>query len=170
MNFSNLAGDDEVELILRPNRLKNALFTLLCAAFAAAGVLMVRSGEALGWLEIAFFGTGTVVFCALILPGSAYLRLEPAGFTVCSLFRTQATRWFEVEGFATTRISGRRMVGFNYSTFHQGQPRLRRLASAMSGYEAALPDTYGMKADSLAELMNQWRSEHAADSSGSGSS
>jgi hypothetical protein len=105
-----------------------------------------------------------------MLPGSAYLRLDPAGFTVCSLFRTHATRWFEVEGFATARISGRRMVVYNYSRFHRGQPRLRRLASTISGYEAALPDTCGMKADSLAELMNQWRVEHAANSSDSSSS
>jgi hypothetical protein len=154
-----------VELILTPNRLKNALFAVLCAAFTASGVLMIRSGEALGWLEIALFGSGALVFWVQLLPGGAYLRLDPAGFTVRSLYRTHTTSWYEVEDFATARISGRRTVVFNYSGLHRGQPRLRRLAAAISGYEAALQDTYGMKPAALAELMNQWRHKHAANSS-----
>jgi hypothetical protein len=37
----------------------------------------------------------------------------------------------------------------------------RRAARAVAGYDGgALPDTYGMKADDLAALMNEWHSRY----------
>jgi len=154
-------GDRNMELTLRPKRLKYLLFALLSAAFVAGGVLMVRDGQRLGWFEIFFFGTGLIVFCLLLLPGSAYLKLDPAGFTFCSLFRPHSMRWYEVDSFATGRIGTNKLVVFNFSELHRGQQRLRKISSAISGYEAALPGTYGLKAEDLAALMNDWRQRAA---------
>jgi hypothetical protein len=146
-----------MELTLRPKRLKYLLFALLSAGFAAVGMLMLRDGNPTGWVEILFFGAGALVFCVLLLPGSAYLKLDPGGFTLCSLFRSHSMRWFEVESFAADWIGARKMVVFNYSKFHRGQDRLRKVASTIAGYEAALPDTYGLTAEDLAAVMNDWR-------------
>jgi hypothetical protein len=146
-----------MELTLRPRRFKYLLFALLSAGFALVGATMVRDGEGLGWAEILFFGTGAIVFCLLLLPGSAYLKLDPAGFTFCSLFRPHFTPWSEVEPFAVGRVGTRLLVVFNFSEAHRGQKYLRKVSSAISGYEAALPDTYRLKAADLAALMNDWR-------------
>ncbi len=113
--------------------------------------------EGLGWAEILFFGTGAIVFCLLLLPGSAYLKLDPAGFTFCSLFRPHFIPWSEVESFAVGDVGPRRLVVFNFSESHHGQKNLRKVAAAISGYEAALPDTYRLQAAELAALMNDWR-------------
>jgi hypothetical protein len=49
------------------------------------------------------------------------------------------------------------MVVFNFSNLHPRQRVLRKLSSAMSGYEAGLPETYGLSAEELAATMNDWR-------------
>jgi hypothetical protein len=36
--------------------------------------------------------------------------------------------------------------------------RIAKINRALVGAGSALPDTYGMKAEELAELMNEWRS------------
>ncbi len=146
-----------MELTLRPKRLKYFLFLLVSAAFAGVGVLMVRGGDRVGWAEIALFGSGAVVFCILLLPGSAYLKLDADGFTFCSLFRSHRLRWSEVDSFGVADIGVRQMVAFNFSPLHRGQERMRKISSAIAGYEGALPDTYGRSAEDLAALLNQWR-------------
>jgi hypothetical protein len=118
---------------------------------------MVREGDSTGWAAILFFGTGGIVFCLLLLPGSAYLKLDPAGFTICSLFRTHSIRWQEVDSFEVARIASRKMVVFNFSNLHRGPEFARKLASKISGYEGALPETYGLSAEELAAVMNRWR-------------
>lgn len=118
---------------------------------------MIGDGDRLGWLEIFFFGSGFIVFCVSMLPGSAYLKLDSNSFTFCSLFRPHTLRWDEVEAFGVTTIALRKMVAFNFSELHGGHRRMRKISSVLSGYEAALPDTYGRKAEELAALMNEWR-------------
>jgi hypothetical protein len=48
---------------------------------------VARLGNAVGYLGIAFFGLGLVVFVIKLVPNSSYLRVTQEGFTVCSLFR-----------------------------------------------------------------------------------
>ena len=129
----------------------------LSAGFVAGGALMVREGDPTGWAAILFFGAGVIVFCLLLLPGSAYLILDPAGFTVCSLFRAHSTRWYEVNSFEVGSIGRHKLVVFNFSNLHRGQEFARKLSSAIGGYEGALPETYGLAAEELAAMMNDWR-------------
>jgi hypothetical protein len=118
---------------------------------------MIASGNWAGWVEVLFFGAGLTVFCVLLLPGSSYLKLDSAGFTFCSLFKPHTLRWNEVGPFGAATVGLRTLVGFNFSPPRQGQVGMRNLAIAVAGYEAALPDTYGMKPETLAALMNEWR-------------
>lgn len=143
--------------VLRPSRLKTVGWFAACTVFAAIGVLMISAGQLVGLLTAGFFGLGVIVFGALLLPNSAYLRLGPDGFTVCSLFRAHSYRWSDVGPFSVDRVGLNRMVVFNYSDDYRGSPRLRRVAAAMAGYEGALPDSYGMKLEDLADLLNEYR-------------
>jgi len=86
-------------LTLRPAKAKTIGFLLVCLVFAVAGALMVRTGEAMGWLSV-FFGLGCVVFGINLLPGASYLHLGPEGFIPCSLFRRwPQVRWDTVSEF-----------------------------------------------------------------------
>ena len=56
-----------------------------------------------------------------------------------------------------------RMVGMRFSPScegHRKHPRLRRFNEALLGYEAALPDNYGMKHQDLAQLLNRKKAEY----------
>jgi hypothetical protein len=146
-----------MEMTLRPNRLKYLLILIVCAGFVVGGTLNVAKNSLIGWSEILFFGSNAIVFGGLLLPGSAYLKLDPTGFTICSLFRAHTLGWHEVDAFRVGTDRGRKLVVFDFSKLHQGQEFVRKFASTISGYEAGLPDTYGLSAEELAATMNEWR-------------
>lgn len=150
--------------VLRPSRLKTIAWLAVSAAFTAGGVWMVYSGEVMGWFVALFFGLCVVVFAVLLLPNSAYLSIGPDGFTVCSLFRAHSYRWSDVGPFAVDcpRPCPYRMVVFNFSEKYCASPRARKVAAAMTGYEGALPDSYGMTLEELADLLNENRERYNA--------
>ena len=150
-----MAGDNAEILILRPRRLKLALYGVLSAAFTVGGVLMILDNDKGGWFVSAFFGLCTLVFIGLLMPGSASLTLTREGFHVRSLWRGGFTAWSEVERFGVARLGHRTMV--TYDLLDAAGRRKGGYVRRLTGVEAALPDTYGMPAENLARLMNAWR-------------
>jgi hypothetical protein len=119
-----------------------------CLAFFVLGI-------ALGtWLAAIFFGAGVVIAAVMLLPGAGYLRLEPDGYRVCSLFRAQFIPWTSVHDFGVTHILLNKVVGMNFEPGRAPARALSRINSGLVGFEGALPETYGMSAEALAELMN----------------
>ena len=74
-------------MTLYPKRSRAIRLFFLCAIFVAIGIWMGVTGEWIGYLIAGFFGLGVVVFIIQLIPGSAYLHLDPEGFTFCSLCR-----------------------------------------------------------------------------------
>lgn len=146
-----------MEVTLRPNRLKYLVILIVCVGFAVSGTFNVAKNSLIGWIQILVFGSNAIVFGVLLLPGSAYLKLDPAGFTICSLFQARKLGWHEVDAFRVSTDRRRKLVVFNFSKLYQGQEFARKLASTVSGYEAGLPDNYGLSAEELAATLNQWR-------------
>jgi hypothetical protein len=146
-----------MEVTLRPNRLKYLVILIVCAGFAVSGALNVAKNSLIGWIEILAFGSNAIVFGVLLLPGSSYLKLDPTGFTICSLFQARTIGWHEVDAFRVGTDRGRKLVVFDFSNLHHGQEFARKFASTISGYEAGLPDTYGLSAEELAATLNEWR-------------
>jgi hypothetical protein len=149
----------EPELILRPSRWKHMLVAATCLLFACIGVLMIRDGRVMGWAVAGVFAVGLLVSLVQLLPSSSYLRLTSEGFGVRNLFRSHRYRWSDVTAFGVGRIAGNKMVVFDFAEGYTGQRAGRALATAISGVEGALPDTYGRSAEALAELLNDWREE-----------
>jgi len=133
---------------LRPSRRKWAIVFAGCLAFAIGGIAMGS------WYVWAVFGIGTVIGGVMLLPGAGYLRLERDGFHLCSLFRGQFIPWTAVHDFGVTRILLNKMVGLNYEPGKAPMKALSRANAGLVGFEGALPETYGMSAEALAELMN----------------
>ena len=148
-------------ILLRPKPTKWLVIALGSLAFVLIGVWMVRSHEMLGWLGIVFFGLCLLVSLVCMLPNASYLRLTPDGFTMCSLFRAHTTRWEDVTGFGVGRVFTNKMVMFNYVQSYQRSPKLRSLNTGLTGFEAAIPDTYGLTHEELAALLNRYKASAA---------
>ena len=150
----------KVERTLTPSRRKVLGLLALGAIFTTSGIWTIRSGDQEGWCAATFFGLSIVVFALQLLPGSAYLRIGPEGFTVCNLYRAQFYRWSDVDSFQITRIRFGKVVAFNFAPHVRGGERVRRLAATLAGYENVLPDTYGKSAEHLASLLNEYRRQY----------
>lgn len=146
--------DFTIPVTLRPSRAKTALLFLVCAVFVAGGVLMVRDGKPWGYFCGGFFALGLPIFGIQFLPKAAYLHLAVDGFTFCSLFRSHFVQWKYVQEFAVIYVGPNRMVAWNFTPDYTATVGGRSISKALSGYEAALPDTYGMKPQRLADVLN----------------
>jgi hypothetical protein len=127
------------------------------ALFTIGGVLMVRSGEPMGWFPLIFFALVALVAAAAMLPGAGALTLDREGFEITNLFRRYRTRWQDASGFSTTRIPPAHQRWVVYDDIRHNTKRIARINVEIVGRNAALPDTYGLSPDDLGQLMTQWR-------------
>lgn len=147
---------------LYPRRWKWLGILLLCLAFCAIAVLMLRDGRLQGWFCLAVFGLGSLIATVALLPGANYLNLYKEGFTFSSMFRAHHVRWDEVAGFVVVHIGANQLVGWLYREGRQPQGRGVRLSLALAGCHAALPENYGLSAPVLARRMELLRLAHGA--------
>ncbi|HYL74118.1 MAG TPA: hypothetical protein VEU96_07910 [Bryobacteraceae bacterium] len=144
-------------LVLRPSKRKALLLLAISLGFTVVGVLMIREGDGFdGWLVAVVFGLGLGVALVNLWPGASYLKLTARGMECRSLFRRWFYAWDTVSEFGVARITyWKKMVVFNSSG--SSHPRLRAVNRAFVGTTDGLPETYGMKAEELADLLNEWR-------------
>lgn len=163
----------EQSLKLKPSRVKWMLIGGTFVGLAVGMAFLYASTPArtspddslivFGFLFV-LFGAGAVVSVLMLTPDRAYLLLTPSGFTIRTLFRCKEFHWEEVEEFRATSLKGTPWVVFTLSP--QGKARLsgtvlQPMNKAVSGGDDNLPDTYGMSAEALAELLNQWKKRPA---------
>jgi len=136
------------------------LFLLGAVAFVAIGVWLLSRSPVIAGTTIFLSGLSAIIFAITLHPRSAFLTITADGFTFATLFRKHFVAWSSVESFAPARIGLIKVAGWNYnSAFHQ-HAKLRKINVAISGTEAALPDTYGMSAENLSALLNELRQKH----------
>lgn len=141
-------------LRLRASPLKMLALLVVSLVFVAGGLLMARDEPVMGYFGAVFFGLGAIVAVVSLLPGSSYVELSDEGFEVCSLFRKHFIRWAQIREFSIYRVQHSERVGWHYLAEAGATTLGRRVSSALAGVEGGLPDTYGMKARELADLMN----------------
>jgi hypothetical protein len=101
------------------------------------------------------------------------LRLSSEGITVRSMWRTTFYRWSDIERFGVAEFTTsqgsiwrrHRLVGLDFSANYPGRGRARTVKSinrGLTGFEAALPDTYGWDYVQLAAHLNRVREEHVS--------
>ena len=140
---------------LRPSRTRWLLVLAIGLLFAVGGVWMIQDGK---WI----FGLVALIAAVAMLPGAGGLILDREGFDVTSLFRRYRIRWQDTADFAAVSIppAHQKMVGYN--DLKRSSSRLAKMNVAIVGRDAAIPDTYGLSADALAQLMAQWRARALA--------
>lgn len=139
--------------MLRPSPLKWLAMVALSAVFVWIGVTVMGTHPVVGWSCLVFFGLCGAIGVLNLLPNASRLVLDDDGFEIRSLFRTSRVRWADIARFGTLRIGLHRIVGFDFVEGYRGSDGLRRINRDLSGFQGALPDTYGLKADALAERM-----------------
>lgn len=151
-------------LTLHPSRLKWTLMLLGSLAAVVIAVFMLRHAKTTAiWdvCTIVLFGLGVLIAFVNLMPGASYLQLGREGFEMSSLYRKHRVAWSDVAGFGVMSLptAGRKMVGWNYLPGRGKPSRLRQFNLERFGYEAALPDTYGMEIVDLVALLESARAQ-----------
>ena len=119
---------------------------------------MLLDGERMGWFCGGFFALGIPIFLLQLHPRCSFLTVSDEGLEISSLFRRSTTRWKDIAEFGvyTLRQHGlpvSKQVGINYVPGYEQLSKARAVAKALTGFEGALPDTYGYRAEELAQLL-----------------
>jgi hypothetical protein len=148
---------------LKPARLKWLIVLLISLGFVAIAV-WVGDGMPL-WQRLAsggFFALCAVIAFPQMIGVGARLSLDMEGFTCQTLGRSFRRTWVECSLFTPVRAGGRDMVGFSTAQDECAHPRMAGVARAVIGQAGALPDTFGMSAVDLCDLMNRFRARAQA--------
>ncbi len=150
------------------SRARLARFLLLALIFVAGGVLLGLTGSPTGWLGVAFFGLGAVVFSLqLIRPGR--LELSAQGFQATTWPRRPVRRtWVECGPFRPWKFRGTSLVV--YPTSRTDRRWLRSANRFLTrGADGSIQANYrGISPLELVALMNdyqQWALRHPEASS-----
>ncbi len=147
-------------VVYRPRMGKTLLLLLVSSAFVAGGMLMIHEGRPFGWVAVAFFGLGLIVFALQLLPNSSYLRVSSSGIEIGGLWRSHQYKWSDISHFYTGCIGPNKMVLIAFAPSYEQAQTARNVARTLTGAEGALPDTYGFTAEALAAHLNRWKAAH----------
>ena len=135
-------------------------FMIILAVF---GLWIMAIGATAGMLGLLFALALVAAFGAMLLPGAAWLQMDPEGFTVRNFYRDERFRWVDIKEFKvmTYRYMGfipiYRSVAFTFSEHYPKRNLLLRVASKLAAFDRKLPDNYGMKAQELAKMLEAAR-------------
>jgi membrane associated rhomboid family serine protease len=155
-------------LVLRPSRRRwVGLLVLSITLTAVCGLAFLNEPNVVMAVGILLFGAGIVISVLQLLPGSASLRIAPDGLTARGPIRSGGWSWNEIEHFSVYDVDQygtTKQVGFDLRDLTPDrQGVLKTIGRGMSGVDAALPDTYGMRAEDLATLLEEARERYATE-------
>ena len=138
--------------MLKGARVRWLALSVAIAAFACLGLLIAvtASGSRVGGLLMAVGCGALAIFLAARGLAPERLVLTPEGLTTISFGRPTTRRWTDVESFSVAPVRNNAIVTF------EPDPR------AAGGQGGFLPETYGLKADDLAALLNEWKQRYGA--------
>lgn len=143
---TDLAAELPETLYLPPSRARWVFVVVFSIIIVSVNVfvLATQNAPALGILAAIFTITG-IASGAQLIPGSAGLWLDRRGFTFRMFWYDRRREWKEITPILSSQVGLLQMVGYNRASDKPNQPR------------EVLPDTYGISANELADLMNHWR-------------
>ncbi|SMP30876.1 PH domain-containing protein [Chryseobacterium profundimaris] len=136
-------------LILKPGKVKSSILLVISIGFVALGISLLESNMLIAIVNIVFFGLCFIVFLLNLIPGSSYLKIDEKGIEMKNLFRTTFIPWQAVDSFNAKWIAFNKLVVFDLNKTLAGEKLKRR--------QGSFPDTYGMSAAKLAELLNEYK-------------
>lgn len=149
-------GGVTTETVLQSPKQKQLGWVATGAGVACAGYAAVSLGVSAGWILIVMGVFICASFALVMAVGRNALRLGAEGFTVVSLLRSVRYRWEDVVSFAVVKqpMFGTEAVVFELTPAARSRnPTEARVEHAASGHDGGLPETYGLTARELCELL-----------------
>jgi hypothetical protein len=154
----------EAVLHLRPSPRRWLGVLAICLVFVGIGLGLPGEGATFWIVNVVnpiFFGLGALIALAQFVPGVNGVSVDAEGLLIRSLGRRTRVGWGEVVGlFRPVRMPNQTLIGFDLAP-PASEGRLARMNRATCGFHGALPDTYGMDPQDLADLLNRrlraWR-------------
>ncbi|MGE5679422.1 MAG: hypothetical protein ACM34K_00945 [Bacillota bacterium] len=150
MNFNKI-------VILKSEKSKyfqSFVSSLVCTAFGIG--MGIYKDSTIGWMIAGVFSFAAIASLIPMLPNQSYLKLDKYGFTIRSMFQTVKIAWHEVESFASAKRSNKDIVVYSYINKTKKNRNYINVENLIGKVEV-LPDVYGMNAESLAELLEDFR-------------
>jgi hypothetical protein len=152
---------------LTPSRRKSVIALAACVAVTAVCVYLIATGRLFGWEDTvmawaaaAFFGACAArALILLLVPTAAGLTLDDDGFEITSIIRRVHVPWRHVSGFRAAASGPGKDPRVSYEVRDTAAPPQSRVAPKIT---RTLPDNYGLPADDLAWLMDEWRQQALA--------
>lgn len=138
-------------LILKPGKVKSSILLVISIGFVVLGISLLDKNMLIAVLNIVFFSLCFIVFLLNLIPDSSYLRIDEKGIEMKNLFRTTFIPWQAVNSFKTKWVAFNKLVVFDLNKNLAGEKLKRR--------QGGFPDTYGMSATALAELLNDYKAK-----------
>ena len=158
MRGTHTLNDKYEEITLYPSKAQTFGFMFVGLVGIATGIFLIReNGLAAGVVCTLFFGLVFLFFVIQLLPGSTCLRIQPEGFTVCSLFKCHHEKWENITSIYGISVYGHTMIGYEYTDDHKKHLTDHKKGRWSKATSPALPGTYGLPQDVLIELMTRYR-------------
>lgn len=149
--------------VLTPDPVKPLLLAIGCAAYALVRLRGMPDSDWNAWLEVAIWATAAGLFASQLLPRAAYLELGADSFEVKSFFRRWSCPWRYVGAVEVQRPFGfRQIVVFKLAPGAPIEVTAPACSRWLSSGQGVIPDTYGLSAEALARLMDEYRSGRGA--------
>ena len=159
-------------LVLQSSRRQYLRLLAIATVLVVTGIVIVLRSRQLadvvaGWLVIAFFGAGAVLFVAVVIR-PARLRVDDRSITLDRWGRRSTWALVDCGEFRVWRsryAPQRPLVTFEYygpGGRRRSERRLDRLNRRLGGSTDTLPDTFGLPAEYLARLLNDRRAARPA--------
>ncbi|MCP5081407.1 MAG: hypothetical protein GY948_06880 [Alphaproteobacteria bacterium] len=160
----NFKDDNKVILLKRDAR--KWMWTWLCAALFLIGTQLLGTDMKFGvwgyWASTAFWSVGILIATVQLIPGSSSLKLDRAGITITKLFKKRFVSWDDCSEFkvCTYGYAGywpltMKLNGVVFSSGLSGW--LAEMSKKRTGEDDGLSGTYGLSAEELCSLLNEWR-------------
>jgi hypothetical protein len=138
-------------LILKPGKVKSIVLLIISIGFVILGISLLDKNKLIAILNIVFFGMCFMVFLLNLIPGSSYIKIDEKGIEMKNLFRITFIPWQAVNTFKTKWVVFNKLVVFDLNKTLVGNNMKLR--------QGGFPDTYGMSATKLAQLLNEYKSK-----------
>lgn len=142
-------------LILKSGKVKNIFLIIISLGFVILGISLLEIKLWVGVLNIFIFGICLIIFFLNMISNSSYLKIDERGIEMKNLFRITFIPWKVVNGFTTKSIFLKKMVTFNIDENLLTDSKIK-------GKTGAFPDTYGMSAENLTDLLNNYKEKFDA--------
>lgn len=156
-NQQNYLKDQKMEfqdILLKSKKSKYAKSLISSLMFMSLCIKFMIMHDSLLWLPlIILFALSSLASAICLIPNQSYIRLDNAGLTIRSMFKTINICWNELEGFYTDRKYSKTIVAFSYKQKKYNHLNIENLVKA----NEVLPDSYGLNAADLAALLEKYR-------------